>query len=97
MGLVALAGGSAALALGALAGSLVVSAAVGPILLGVLAGSTAQVDVGELIIRFALVVVAPLACSLLVRARVPRLERAEAELAGLAPLAVVVLIYAAMS
>jgi predicted Na+-dependent transporter len=96
VGLVALAGGSAVLALGVLTGSLVVSALAGPVLLGALAGGT-DVAVGRLVARFALVVLLPLACGLLVRGRWPRLERAEPELAGLATIAVVVLVYAAMS
>src|SRR3954453_23802534 len=89
VGLVALAGGSAVLALGALAGSLVVSALAGPVVLGALAGASSDVAVGALVGRFALVVLAPLAVGLLVRGRVPRLERAEAELSGLGTLAVV--------
>ncbi|MEA2249029.1 MAG: hypothetical protein QOH46_3558 [Solirubrobacteraceae bacterium] len=97
VGLVALSGGSAVLALGALTGSLVVSAVAGPVLLGALAGATADVAVGELVGRFALVVLVPLAAGLLVRARVTRLEHAEGELAGLGTLAVVVLVYGAMS
>jgi BASS family bile acid:Na+ symporter len=97
VGLVALAGGSAVLALGALAGSLVVSALLGPVLLGALAGGTSDVAVGELIGRFALVVLVPLAIGLAVRAGASRLEHAEGELGGLATLAVVVLVYAAMS
>jgi predicted Na+-dependent transporter len=96
VGLVALAGGSAVLALGALAGSLVASALLGPVLLGALAGAS-DVAVGELIVRFALVVLVPLAVGLAVRATVPRLEHAEANLSGLATLAVVLLVYAAMS
>lgn len=97
VGLVALAGGSAVLALGALAGSLVVSAVLGPVLLGALAGGTSDVAVGELVGRFALVVLVPLVVGLALRAAMPRLEHAEAELGGLATLAVVVLVYAAMS
>jgi BASS family bile acid:Na+ symporter len=97
VGLVALAGGSAALALGALAGSLVVSALLGPVLLGALAGGTSDVAVGELVGRFALVVLVPLLVGLAVRAAVPRLEHAEGDLGGLATLAVVLLVYAAMS
>jgi BASS family bile acid:Na+ symporter len=97
VGLVALAGGSAVLALGALTGSLVVSALLGPVLLGALAGSTADVAVGALVGRFALVVLLPLAAGLAARAALPRLARAEPELNGLATLAVVVLVYAAMS
>jgi BASS family bile acid:Na+ symporter len=97
VGLVALAGGSAVLALGTLAGSLVVSALLGPALLGALAGGASDVAVGELVGRFALVVLVPLVVGLALRAAVPRLEHAEAELGGLATLAVVVLVYAAMS
>jgi BASS family bile acid:Na+ symporter len=97
VGLVALAGGSAVLALGALTGSLVVSALAGPVLVGALAGAAADVAVGELMARFALVVLLPLALGLIARARLPGLGRAEAELAGLGTIAVVVLVYAAMS
>jgi BASS family bile acid:Na+ symporter len=97
VGLVALAGGSAVLALGALTGSLVVSALAGPVLLGALAGGTAVVAVGELVVRFTLVVLVPLAAGLAVRAALPGLGRAERELGGLATIAVVVLVYAAMS
>ena len=97
VGLVALAGGSAVLALGALTGSLVVAALAGPVVLGWLAGAGADVAVGELVGRFALVVLVPLAVGLAVRSRLERLEAAEGELAGLLTLAVVVLVYAAMS
>ena len=97
VGLVALAGGSAVLALGALTGSLVVAALVGPVLLGVLAGADADVAVGELVGRFSLVVLVPLAVGLAVRFYRPMLGRAEPELAGLATLTLVVLVYAAMS
>jgi BASS family bile acid:Na+ symporter len=97
VGLVALAGGSAVLALGALAGSLVVAALAGPVLLGLLAGAGADIDVGELIGRFSLVVLVPLVAGLAVRARVARLESAKGELAGLATVALVALVYGAMS
>src|SRR3954451_1195846 len=97
VGLVALAGGNAVLALGGLAGSLVVSALLGPVVLDALAGGGGDVAVGELVGRFALVVLVPLVVGLAVRATVPRLEQAERELSGLATLAVVVLVYAAMS
>jgi len=96
VGLVALAGGSAVLALGALTGSLVVSALAGPPLLGLLAGGSG-VAVAELIGRFSLVVLLPLAAGLALRALAPRLERAEDEFAGLASAVLVVLVYAAMS
>jgi hypothetical protein len=96
VGLVALAGGSAVLALGGLAGSLVVAALLGPVVLGALAGA-GDVAVGELVGRFAVVVLVPLGVGLAARATLPRLEYAEGELSGLATLAVVVLVYAAMS
>lgn len=96
VGLVALAGGSAVLALGALTGSLIVSALAGPPLLSLLAGGT-DVAVGELVGRFALVVLLPLAVGLTLRGLVPRLEHVEGELGGLAALTLVVLVYAAMS
>jgi bile acid:Na+ symporter, BASS family len=97
VGLVAIAGGSTVLALGVLTGSLVVTALAGPLLLGALAGADADVEAGELVGRFSLVVLVPLAVGLLIRASSPALDRAESELAGLATLAVVVLVYAAMS
>jgi BASS family bile acid:Na+ symporter len=97
VGLVALAGGSAMLALGALTGSLVVSALAGPVLLDWLAGAGADIDVGELMGRFALVVLVPLLVGLAVRALMDRLREVEGELAGLATVALVVLVYAAMS
>ena len=97
VGLVALAGGSAVLALGALTGSLVVAALAGPVVLGLVAGAGADVAVGELVGRFALVVLVPLAVGLAVRSRLERLAAAQGELAGLATLAVVVLVYGAMS
>jgi predicted Na+-dependent transporter len=96
VGLVALAGGSAVLALGVLTGSLVLSALAGPPLLSLLAGGT-DVPVGELVGRFALVVLAPLAAGLAARALLPRLRNVEGELTGLAAAALVVLVYAAMS
>ena len=97
VGLVALSGGSAGLALGALAGSLVVSALAGPVVLGALGGTGADVAVAGLVARFALVVVLPLALGLGVRARLSLLEGVTGELQGLSALAVVVLVYAAMS
>lgn len=97
VGLVAVAGGNAVLALGTLTGSLVVSAVAGPPILGAIAGSGADVAVGELVARFALVVLLPLAAGLAVRARVSALRGHERALTGGAALAVVVLVYAAMS
>jgi predicted Na+-dependent transporter len=97
VGLVALAGGSAVLALGVLAGSLVVAALAGPPVLGLLAQAGTEVAVGELVGRFALVVVLPLGVGLAARARFPRLRVADADLAGLASLSAVLLLYSAMS
>lgn len=97
VGLVALAGGSAVLALGALTGSLVVAALAGPVLLGLLAGAGADLNVAELVGRFSLVVLLPLAAGLTVRARIARLQEVEGEVAGLATVALVALVYAAMS
>ena len=97
VGLVAVAGGHAVLALGALTGSLVVSAVAGPPLLGLLAGADADVAVGELVVRFALVVLLPLAVGLAVRARLSALESQEKNLTAAAAVIVVVLVYAAMS
>ena len=97
VGLVALAGGSAVLALGVLAGSLVVAALAGPSVLGLLAQGGTDVAVGELVGRFALVVVVPLAAGLAARARFARLSEIDADLSGLASLTVVLLLYCAMS
>lgn len=58
VGLVALAAGDAALALGALTGSLIAAATVGPVLIGLLADTSSGVDTGSLLGRFALVVLA---------------------------------------
>jgi BASS family bile acid:Na+ symporter len=97
VGLVTVTGGSAVLALGALTGSLVVSAVAGPPLLGLLGGAGADVAVGALVVRFALVVLVPLAVGLAIRARVPELRRHEGVLTGGAAVTVVVLVYAAVS
>jgi BASS family bile acid:Na+ symporter len=97
VGLVAVAGGSAVLALGALTGSLVVAAVAGPPLLGLLAGAGADVAVGELVVRFALVVLLPLAVGLAVRGRVSELQKYDGALTGGAAVTVVALVYAAMS
>jgi predicted Na+-dependent transporter len=84
--------------LGALTGSLVIAALAGPPLLGLLAGASGEeVAVGELVGRFALVVIAPLAGGLTVRAAAPRLRHADDELGGLATITLAVLVYAAMS
>ena len=97
VGLVALAGGDAALALGALAGSLVAAATVGPLVVGVLAAGAATADSGALLGRFALVVLLPLAAGVAVRALWQRVGRGEPWFAAGSTVAVVVLIYAALS
>ena len=97
VGLVALAGGDAALALGALAGSLVAAATLGPLVISVLAADAASADPAELLGRFALVVLVPLAAGVLARVLWPRLARGEPWFAAGSTLAVVVLIYASLS
>ena len=61
VGLVALAGADATIALGAVTGSLVLAALVGPLAIGWLSGSAVHVSSGHLLVRFALVVLVPLA------------------------------------
>ena len=97
VGLVALAAGDAALALGALAGSLIAAATIGPVLIGLLADPSTGADTGSLLGRFALVVLLPLAAAVAARARWPRLTRGEPWYAAASTVAVVVLIYAAVS
>jgi predicted Na+-dependent transporter len=96
VGLVALAGADAVLALAVVAGSLVVSAALGPVLLAALGGS-ADVDLGPLLGSFALVVIVPLAAGLAARALRPGLAGAEPEYAAGSSLVVAALVYAALS
>jgi BASS family bile acid:Na+ symporter len=97
VGLVALAGGDAALALGALAGSLVVAATIGPLLVGLLAPDAAATDPAALLGRFALVVLLPLAAGVAARVVWTRLARGEPWFAAGSTVAVVVLIYASLS
>ena len=97
-GLVVLAGGDAALALAAVTGSLVVSALAGPLLAALLAGTEgAGGGAGELMIRFALVVIVPLVVGVGARALFPRLARLESELSATSTLTVVTLVYASLS
>jgi predicted Na+-dependent transporter len=96
VGLVALAGADAVLALAVVTGSLVASAALGPVLLAALAGS-GDVALGPLLGHFALVVLVPLAAGLAARALWPPLARAEPEFAAGSSLAVAALVYAALS
>jgi predicted Na+-dependent transporter len=94
-GLVALALGDAALALAVVAGSLVVSAVAGPLAISALGGASASG--GHLLGTFALVVLLPLAAGLALRAALPRIERLEGEVAGLAALVLAGLVYVALS
>lgn len=97
-GLVALAGGDAALALAAVTGSLVVSALAGPLLAALFVGTEgAAGGGGELVAHFALVVVAPLVVGAGARALFPKLARLEPELSALGTLTVVALVYASLS
>jgi predicted Na+-dependent transporter len=97
VGLVALAGGDAALALGALAGSLIAAATLGPLLIGLLAADAASTDTGALLGRFALVVLIPLAAGVAARTASLRLARGEPWYAAGSTVAVAALIYAALS
>jgi BASS family bile acid:Na+ symporter len=97
VGLVALAGADATIALGALAGSLVASALLAPLALGVLSSHPGHGGTGHLLARFALVVIAPLVVGVAVRSVLPRLQRHDLEREGLAALAVTALVYAALS
>lgn len=96
VGLVVLAGGDAALALGALTGSLIAAAVLGPALVGLLADA-AVADPGALLGRFALVVLVPLVAGVAARVVWPRLARGEAWYAAGSTLALAALIYAALS
>ena len=96
VGLVALAGADAVLALAVVAGSLVASAALGPVVLAALGGSS-DVRLGPLLANFALVVLAPLAAGLAARAAVPALARGEPEYGAGGAIAIAALVYAALS
>lgn len=99
VGLVALAGADATVALGVVTGSLVVAAIAGPAAIGVLSGAGAHAGgTGALLARFALVVIAPLVAGIAGRSLAPQaLARVDAEREGVAALAVVALVYAALS
>jgi predicted Na+-dependent transporter len=97
VGLVALARADATIALGAVSGSLVASALIGPLAIGALAGSSAHADPLPLLGRFALVVIVPLIVGVAARTRWPRAAQADPEREGVAALTVAVLIYAALS
>jgi BASS family bile acid:Na+ symporter len=100
VGLTALAGADATIALGAVTGSLVLAALLGPVAIGALAGHSGHGGAGHLLIRFALVVIVPLAAGVVVRsipAAARRLEARDDERDGIAALAVAALVYAALS
>jgi predicted Na+-dependent transporter len=100
VGLVALAGADATIALGAVTGSLILAALVGPVAIGWLSGSAVHVSSGHLLARFALVVLVPLLVGVAARSRTAlarRLAAADAEREGVAALTVAVLVYAALS
>jgi BASS family bile acid:Na+ symporter len=100
VGLTALAGADATIALGAVTGSLVLAALLGPVAIGALAGHSGHGGAGHLLIRFALVVIVPLAAGVAVRsipAAARRLEARDDERDGIAALAVAALVYAALS
>jgi BASS family bile acid:Na+ symporter len=100
VGLVALAGADATIALGVVCGSLVLAALIGPLAIGWLSASTVHVSSGHLLGRFALVVLVPLLVGVGVRSRAAfaaRLAAADAQREGVAALTVAVLVYAALS
>jgi predicted Na+-dependent transporter len=100
VGLVALAGADAAVALGIVTGSLIVAALVGPLAVGPVSGSSAHVSSGELLARFALVVIVPLGVGVAARSRpaiAARMRVLDPEREGVAALTVAVLVYAAIS
>ncbi len=101
VGLTALAGADATVALGAVAGSLVVAALIGPAAIGWLAGGHAAAGGATALLgRFALVVLAPLAIGVAIRsARAPDrwLRDRDEQRDGVAALAVIALVYASLS
>jgi BASS family bile acid:Na+ symporter len=99
VGLVGLAGGDAALALGVLVVSLVLAAVLGPVLAPVLAASDHGAAAGPLLGRFALVVLVPLAVGLLVRAvgERRRIRVDQGLLDGAGAVVVSLLVYGALS
>jgi predicted Na+-dependent transporter len=96
VGLVALAGGNVAFALGVLIGSLVVSAVGGPLAMSALA-SGSDLAALELLGRFALIVLVPLVVGVAARTAASWIEDAEPHLAALSTLSVAALVYASLS
>ena len=100
VGLAALAGADATIALGAVTGSLVLSALLGPVAIGWLAGHAGHGGSGHLLGRFALVVILPLIVGVAIRstrAAAAWLSARDAERDGVAAVIVAVLVYAALS
>ena len=97
VGLVTLAGADATVALATVAGSLVASAPLGPVAIGVLAGHPVHGGTVHLLGRFALVVIAPLVTGVTIRSARPRIAAWDAPREGIAALAVAALVYAALS
>jgi BASS family bile acid:Na+ symporter len=100
VGLVALAGADATIALGAVTGSLILSALIGPAAIGVLAGHAGHGGTGALLGRFALVVILPLAVGVAIRSTPTArgwLAARDRERDGVAAITVAVLVYAALS
>jgi bile acid:Na+ symporter, BASS family len=100
VGLISLAGADATIALGVVTGSLVLAALVGPVAIGLLATGAGHANTAQLLGRFALVVLLPLAAGVALRS-VPRIGRRltaiDRERDGVAALAVAALVYAALS
>ena len=100
VGLVALAGADATIALGAVTGSLILAAVAGPLAIGILSGQTGHAGsngAAGLLGRFALVVIVPLVVGIAIRTARPGLAAIDGERDGVAALAVAGLVYAALS
>ena len=100
VGLVALAGADATIALGAVTGSLVLAALIGPLTIGVLARVACHGSGIHLLARFALVVIVPLAVGVALRSgdRLKLwLQAQDASREGVAAITVATLVYAALS
>lgn len=97
VGLIGLAEGDSVLGLGVLTMSLITSAVLGPLLIGLPAHTHGHVTSLSLLGRFGLVVLVPLGVGLAARGMTPRLGKNEGALNGLAALTVCALLYAAIS
>jgi BASS family bile acid:Na+ symporter len=97
VGLVALAGADATIALGAVTGSLLLAALLGPVAIGAIAGHDGHGSTGALLGRFALVVILPLVVGVVIRTLRPAVASYDHEREGVAALTVAVLVYAALS